>query len=149
MGTAVAPERDRLAIRAANEDVRTASEWLERTCAERDVPPDQTFRLDLCLNEALANIISHGGPSALAAPIGLALAVAEDAGGAHARLSLSDSGQAFDPVHQITAPRAPTLADAEPGGLGLTMIRGYCDQLSHERRDGTNHLTIVVRWVRS
>ena len=146
MSVAVVEDQEPFAVEAVAENVRLASEWLERACCDRDVPAEQVFRLDLCLNEALANIISHGGPGALQAPVLLTLDVGRDKQGERAAVSVSDTGRDFNPLAAAAMPKAQTLADAEPGGLGLTMISGYSDHLDYERRDGRNHLTFAVRW---
>lgn len=146
MDMAVAAGTRSIAIRASADDVRLASSWLEQACCELAVPADQIFRLDLCLNEALANIIAHGGPSAHAAPVTLALNSGADADDAYATLSLSDAGKPFNPLLASARAPAQTLADATPGGLGLTMIANYSDQLGYAFRDGYNLLTLTVRW---
>lgn len=135
-----------LAVHADADQVRSASVWLEQVCVEQDVPADQVIRLDLCLNEALANIIAHGGPSARVAPVLLVLAASTGGHGGQAELEISDAGRAFNPL--ATSPRETpgTLAEATPGGLGLTMMNAYSDQLDYDFRDGRNHLTFRVRW---
>ena len=138
-----------LAIRASADDVRSASEWLEQICCENDVPAEQILRLDLCLNEALGNIILHGGPSALKAPVYLVLEINADGRRVQAELSVSDSGKAFNPLTVAVKHQALTLADAIPGGLGLTMINGYSDRLDYDFREGRNHLTFFVQWEAS
>lgn len=138
-----------LAVRASADDVRSASEWLEQICCEHDVPAEQILRLDLCLNEALGNIIVHGGPSALEAPVYLELEIKADGRHAQAELSVSDSGKAFNPLTAVARQQALTLADATPGGLGLTMINGYSDRLDYDIREGRNHLTFFVQWEAS
>lgn len=138
-----------LAIRASADDVRSASEWLEQICCENDVPAEQILRLDLCLNEALGNIIVHGGPSALKAPVHLVLEINADGRQVQAELSVSDSGKAFNPLTAVARDQALTLADATPGGLGLTMINGYSDRLDYDYREGRNHLTFFVQWEAS
>ena len=138
-----------LAIRASADDVRSASEWLEQICCENDVPAEQILRLDLCLNEALGNIIVHGGPTALKAPVHLVLEINANGRQVEAELSVSDSGKAFNPLTAVAKPQALTLADATPGGLGLTMINGYSDRLDYDYREGRNHLTFFVQWEAS
>jgi anti-sigma regulatory factor (Ser/Thr protein kinase) len=138
-----------LAVRASADDVRSASEWLEQICSEHDVPAEQILRLDLCLNEALGNIILHGGPSALKAPVHLLLEIKVDGRYAQAELSVSDTGQAFNPLTAVAKNQALTLADATAGGLGLTMINGYSDRLDYDFREGRNQLTFSVRWESS
>jgi anti-sigma regulatory factor (Ser/Thr protein kinase) len=38
------------------------------------------------------------------------------------------------------------LAEAQPGGLGLSMLRSYSDHLAYRREAGRNQLTLTVRW---
>lgn len=131
----------------ANADgARQASEWLERNCSERGLPSDQLFRLDTCLTEAFANIIDHGGDGALACPVELSLDTGTFAQSNRAILSISDTGRPFDPLTHATKPLAATLEEAMPGGLGLTMIRKFSDNLAYAYQDGRNHLTVIVEW---
>jgi serine/threonine-protein kinase RsbW len=146
MDAIIAPAALHHAIRASADDVRSASAWLEQAGSEHDLPAEQIFRLDLCLNEALGNIIFHGGPSALENPVLLRLNVKLDNGHGQAALSVSDTGTPFNPLAAVPAQQAATLADATPGGLGLTMITSYCDRLDYDFRDGRNHLTFNIWW---
>lgn len=147
--TAVTFEQDSLAVRTGAESIRSASEWLDRLCSQKNVPAEHVFRLDLCLNEALANIASYGGEAALDAPVLLALAVRADDHHAHATLTVSDCGTPFNPLAAVARPQVHFLAEAAPGGLGLTMIRCYSDQLNYDCLDGKNNLKITVQWARS
>jgi anti-sigma regulatory factor (Ser/Thr protein kinase) len=149
MEAVVALEQDSLAVRAGAEDIRSASEWLDRLCSERDVPAEQICRLDLCLNEALANIASYGGESALVAPVLLAVKVKAENDHAQATLTVSDSGKPFNPLAATARPQVHSLLEATPGGLGLTMISGYSDALDYDYLDERNHLKITVQWARS
>src|SRR5688500_19432847 len=66
---------DELTIGASGAEVRRALEWLAATCRDRDVPRPLADRLALCLHESLANVVTHGGGSARAAPIAVVLEV--------------------------------------------------------------------------
>lgn len=123
-------------------EVRRASLWLERVALEAGVPKDEILRLDTCLNEVLANVISYGGESARAVPARVLLETEPF----EAAVTVVDHGLAFDPVSHVVAPMPATLEDAQPGGLGLVMLREYADSLAYERRQGTNRLTFRVRW---
>lgn len=135
-----------LDVRADADDVRTASEWLHRICSEHGVPDEQVFRLDLCLNEALANIIYHGTSSAREAPVRLSLQLSSGSGHRLAELEVSDTGRAFNPLTTTSKATPRTLDEATPGGVGLAMLRCYSDQLGYAFHDGRNHLTFGVRW---
>ena len=132
-----------LEIHSRMADVRLASDWLARNGADGGVPEHDLGRLDMCLNEALANVLAHGGVSAAAQAIGLQLEVSTQ----QASLRISDAGPAFDATSARPRAQALTLADATPGGLGLLLIQKNSDALSYQRLDGRNQLTITVRWA--
>ena len=137
-----------LTIRADMWDARRASGWLESLALAQNVPLEQIVRLDHCLDEALANVIRHGGPTALSSPVHLQFGVRRGLGGCTAELSVSDAGVAFDPSSFVAAALHPaSLVDATPGGLGLLLIRNFSDALSYTHSQGRNHLTIAVSWV--
>lgn len=135
-----------LDVHADATGARRASEWLGEMCTQWGVPPGELFRLDMCLTEIFANIISHGGSSALASPVRLGLQVDTDHDFQQLELSISDAGQPFDPFSAEIRPQAANLADASPGGLGLTLIRKFSDRRQYAYSSGRNHLTVAVRW---
>ncbi|MCG3187988.1 MAG: hypothetical protein IOMNBAOH_02710 [Rhodocyclaceae bacterium] len=135
-----------LTIFADGAEVRRAADWLERSGCDLEVPPAQIERLDLCLHEALANVISHSGVPPHET-VSLRLDVRHLQDGHEASVTIMDSGSPFD-VTKAKSKAAPVkLADADPGGLGLLMIRSNCDAMTHARRNGHNELSITVRWL--
>lgn len=136
-----------ISIRADATEFRTATAWLEDSCLEHGVPQDQIARLDICLHETLANILAHGGDNAKVHPVSLCLEITQDDDMRQVSITASDSGFAFDPTTVATSPQAPkNLAETEPGGLGLMMIRSNTDLLSYRRIKDRNQLIFGVRW---
>ena len=133
-------------IRADSGEVPRASVWLGEAGAARGIPADPLSRLDLCLTEALSNVIDHGGAGTGASPISLRLAVRSGESGGEASVTVSDEGVAFDPMTAPLRPRPKSLAEAEPGGMGLIMLRQLADALDYSYSGGRNRLTIHVRW---
>jgi len=142
----VSPRFEELAISADRAEVRRASEWLVTICRQRDVPQAPVERLELCLNEVLANVITHGGRTALAAPIRLLLEVGLDQDCGKASVTVSDAGVAFDPLSVPKKASPKSLAEASPGGLGLMVIRRCSDWLHYRHEGGHNHLSFGARW---
>lgn len=146
IASAVSPRQDALTIQASGAEVRRASEWLDAACRAHNVPQPLAERLALCLHEVLANIINHGGPAALAAPIRLQLDTTRDQGSSKASLTVSDAGMPFNPLSVPKRNLPKTLAEAPVGGLGLVMIHRFADGLDYRHEDGQNHLTFGVGW---
>ena len=111
------------------------------------MPEAHAQRLEICLNEVLANILAYGGSAALAAPIRLRLEFQCVAEAGEARVTVSDAGLAFNPLEVKMPPRPNTLAEAPAGGLGLVMIQRCADWLDYCREGGHNHFTFGTRWT--
>lgn len=110
------------------------------------IPEDPFGRLDLFLNEALANVMDHGGPTALEAPIQLVLSIASSEQGDEATLTIEDGGKPFDPLAHTPRPIPQSLDEAVPGGLGIPMMRNLADDLHYTYDNNHNRLSFTVRW---
>jgi anti-sigma regulatory factor (Ser/Thr protein kinase) len=138
---------DELTIAASVADVGRACEWFDAVCGQRGVPQVVSERLALCLYEILANIVDHGGGSALAAPIALKVEIQPHGGGSQVSVTVSDGGIGFNPLAASPPPQARTIEEASPGGLGLVMIRRCSDWADYRREGERNHLTFGARWA--
>jgi len=131
-----------LAIAAQAGELRRAAAWLQAAAGARGVPGADIARLDMCLHEAVANVIDHGGLPATA-QVQLTLEVGE----ASATLTLSDKGKPFDPTTAPQHTQPATLEETLPGGLGLVMIRSQADTLHYQHHDGCNRFALTVQWT--
>jgi serine/threonine-protein kinase RsbW len=77
----------------------------------------------------------------------LRLNVTRDAPTQLAVVTVCDSGPPFDTTSAQPGALPLTLDDAEPGGLGLLMIRNLSDTLSYGFDNGHNELSFGVRWT--
>jgi len=135
-----------ISISADYNQIRTASAWVAQTCLAFSIPSEQINRLDICLNEVLANIIDHGGEGAKSSSIKLQLQMNYEAFFKEVNITVCDAGMPFNPLELQQKVRPYTLENTEPGGLGLTMIRHFVDQLSYHYSNGLNQLSFSVRW---
>lgn len=133
-------------IGANGAETLRASQWLAKTCQQREVPKAQFERIEICLAEVLANVIEHGGQTALVAPIRLRLEVSLDEDGCKASVTVSDFGVAFDPLSVPKKILPKTLDESTPGGLGLVLLRSCSDWVCYRHEEGRNHLTFGARW---
>lgn len=135
-----------LSVRADFTEIRNASTWLAQTCANLSVPISEVNRLDICLNEALANIIEHGGDEVTLSPIQMQIKINHSSLSSELTVTLSDMGKPFNPLTYQPKNRATLLEDTQPGGLGLTMMKEFSDELNYAYSNELNHLSFSVRW---
>jgi anti-sigma regulatory factor (Ser/Thr protein kinase) len=146
--TAVQPPTPALlAIRAEPPELRRASAWLREQAGGLSLPDDQIDRLEICLNEVLANLIEHGGPPVTRRPIELRLEPIIPRDGTGVRLQVSDGGLPFDPLMATDKPLPASLRDASPGGLGLRLVRAYSDGMAYRVLEDRNELSIEMHWA--
>lgn len=137
-----------LSISADSSEIRNASDWVAKTCTDIGVPDADISRLDICLNEVLANIIDHGGEGTKQVPIYLRVDAVQEAVSNVLTVTVSDGGKPFNPIDYQQKARSTSLEDIELGGLGLTMIRKFVDDLSYDYQNQLNHLSFSVQWPR-
>ena len=135
-----------LSIRADSSEAHLASTWVGDVGSARGIPADPLLRLELCVTEALANVIAHSGAAASGSPIRLRLDARCSASGGAASVTVSDAGKAFNPLEAPPKVQPRTLAEADAGGHGLLLMARFADALDYSHREGQNHLTIHVRW---
>lgn len=134
----------RLAVRPDPLQMRLASDWLVEHCRGAGMPEAAIGRLDLCLQELLANQLEHGQGSE--EPVSLELRFAGDASCRRALLTLRDHGAPFDPLSHRPEDRPKSLQETTPGGLGLVLVRKVSDAVEYQRTSSANVLTITMNW---
>ncbi len=93
----------------------------------------------LLIEEAIMNVAMHGHASGTGPhQVQLALRLFAES----IELSLSDDGRPFDPCHAVMPARPTHLAQAQPGGLGVQLMRRFARDMHYERRDGINLLRL-------
>ncbi|HUH59406.1 MAG TPA: ATP-binding protein [Candidimonas sp.] len=125
--------------------VPQAMAWLH-AIAQREQWHERTaFKLGLCLDEALTNIVMYGFPpdQPLTAPMSaITLTLQDD--GQRLDLNIVDNGVAFDPTGRPAPARAKSLDDAVIGGHGLRLMRHYLHDIHYERSGGHNRLRLTA-----
>lgn len=119
-------------------ELRRMSAWLATACAVAGMPRDVIQRMELCANEALANIISYAYEEPGQRDIRLELIALQDG----VRLTIRDDGRPFDPVSAPLHQQPASLAEARIGGLGLQLIRKLMSACEYRREQDGNVLVL-------
>ena len=129
-------ETSRLVLRNNLAELDRLASWLEEW-AGPIVPPDTSFALQLCLEEAVANIIIHGAVDEAQSEIAVEL----ERNGATLRARVEDCGRRFDPTRFRPPTAATSLERAKVGDLGIHLMRSFADGMHYERRGHRNRST--------
>jgi serine/threonine-protein kinase RsbW len=130
-------EPRRLVLRNDLAELERLAGWIEGW-TQPDVSPDVSFAIQFCLEEAVANVIMYGAPKG--DPLEIAVELRREDDTLIARIE--DNGMQFDPTLAPPPPEPASLVEAEPGNLGVHLVRNMATDMDYERRDGRNRLTL-------
>jgi anti-sigma regulatory factor (Ser/Thr protein kinase) len=130
-------EARRLVLRNDVAELKRLAGWIEGF-AGRGMSPDVSFAVQLCLEEAVANIIMYGA----AKDDRLEIAVELERNGGTLVARIEDNGRQFDPTRAPSPSVATSLEEAKIGDLGIHLMRSFASGMDYERRDGRNRLTL-------
>jgi serine/threonine-protein kinase RsbW len=111
--------------------------WIEDWAAQ-DLSADVSFAVQVCLEEAVANIMMYSATKD--APLEIVVEVERRDQTLVARIE--DNGSAFDPTQVAWPPVPASLAEAKVGHLGVHLMRSFANGMHYERRDSRNRLTM-------
>ena len=138
METAISnPDKSCLVLLNDLAELERLAGWIDDWAQER-VSPDTSFAIQLCLEEAIANIIMYGAVK----DDRVEIAVELERSGSTLIARVEDTGQQFDPTRFPLPILAMSLEEAEVGDLGIHLMRSFASGMDYERRDCRNRLTL-------
>ena len=111
--------------------------WLEGW-AMRDPPTSLSFAVQVCLEEAVANIVMYSTTK----DDGLEIVVEVEREDQTLVARIEDNGSAFDPTQFPRPPVPASLTEAKVGNFGIHLMRSFASRMDYERRDSRNRLTM-------
>jgi anti-sigma regulatory factor (Ser/Thr protein kinase) len=118
-------------------ELRSLSTWAVDVAKGLGCSAERCHEVDLCLTEAVSNIIRHGYHDDKRHEIRVELARVSNA----LVVRIEDDAQAFDPLGK-PGPEPTSLEDAPKAGRGLVLLRSAPALATYEHRDGRNVLTL-------
>ena len=111
---------------------------LERDLTAAGIAENVRQSLATVLDELLANVVMHA--QSARGPVHVHLRRRND----ELIVRLRYSAAAFDPTAIAVAQLPATLAQANPGGVGIAMVRAMTREFAYRFRRGENHLRVRV-----
>jgi anti-sigma regulatory factor (Ser/Thr protein kinase) len=107
--------------------------------ARRAVAAERAARLELAVEEWAANVCRHAYPEA-----GGSLEVSVRAEPGRVVVEIADEGRPFDPIAMRPPDVGRPLAERQPGGLGVLLIKRMLEDVRYRREGDHNIVTFVV-----
>ncbi|MBF8263733.1 MAG: rsbW [Parachlamydiales bacterium] len=123
---------------AALDELHEMLQWIRSEAAQMGFGPSDLYRIELAAEEAIVNVIHHSY-SKRGGEIGIGIQSQPHA----MQIEITDSGQPFNPLEQKPKQAGATLEEREEGGLGIVFIEKCMDQISYERKNNRNVLTLT------
>lgn len=131
-----------LAVDAIREKVPEVIAFVEAELAAAGCPAEVQTDIDIAVEELFVNIASYAYPDGP----GTAVIRMRTAGGA-ARITLIDSGKAFNPLAKPDPDLTLPAKKRKIGGLGIYIVKQSMDDIHYEYTDGKNVLTIRKQFL--
>jgi anti-sigma regulatory factor (Ser/Thr protein kinase) len=136
---AKATYRSALRIRADSGELDKLTRWIVESCDAARLPSKTAFAVQLCLEEAVANILEHGQGSGRASTI----ATNFERSDSETVLQIEDDGGPFDP-NQVAPPAQEQYVEAASvGGRGIHLIRQFSARMDYARAGDHNRLRLT------
>jgi serine/threonine-protein kinase RsbW len=128
-----------LTLTSSLEEIPRLADAVEAFCAPLEPGPRDLHALQLALEEAVTNVITHG----YGGQAGHAFTVELRREDRRVTAVLADDAPAYDPLARAEVDVHAPLAEREIGGLGVHLVKKLMDSAAYERRDGRNVLTLA------
>src|SRR5215510_9974277 len=133
----MSPNTRRLLLYGDLAELKRLAIWLEGW-ATQDLSANLSFAVEVCLEEAVANIIMYSTTT----DDRLEIVVEVEHRDQTLVARIEDNGSAFDPSQVPRPPVPASLAEAKVGNLGIHLMRSFASGMDYERRDSRNRLTM-------
>ncbi len=121
------------------ETIPQLNEFIDAAAEEIGLDMALTMSLNLALEEAVVNVMEYAYPPATEGQVDILLTADEKM----LTVVISDSGTPFDPTKQAEADTTLSAEERPIGGLGIHLVRQIMDNISYQRSNGRNILTLT------
>jgi anti-sigma regulatory factor (Ser/Thr protein kinase) len=137
------PENFSVEVRNRREDLAPAIEAAEAWLEQEQVPPNLAYFVNLAIEEIVTNCIQYGYGDDQEHVIRITMSLADRV----MTMQIVDDGHAFDPLAAPPPDLTANVADRREGGLGIYLLRKLADDMTYERYNGTNRITLAKRFA--
>ena len=122
-------------------ELERVNQFIEEIGEELGLDMELQMNLNLVMEEMVSNVIFYAYPEGTNASIGLTA----QSDGRELTFVLSDGGKAFDPTLKDDADPNVNPIDREIGGIEIFIVKNIMNEVSYQRLEGKNLLTMTKR----
>jgi sigma-B regulation protein RsbU (phosphoserine phosphatase) len=130
--------RDELLLTNDIKQVEQLNAFIASVTDRLQMDAGKAGQVKLAVEEAVVNVMHYAYPPEMEGEI----KVCAEANNERLKLTISDSGVAFDPTETLTADTTLSVEERPIGGLGIFLVRQLMDSINYERIEGRNVLTL-------
>jgi anti-sigma regulatory factor (Ser/Thr protein kinase) len=119
-------------------ELKALHQHLKNWGEDISLPEISISRINICLDELFTNIVSYGFKDDLEHIIKFTLNLDNQL----VIINIEDNGKPFNPLEKMDPDFPENVESAKIGGLGIHIIRKLMDNVSYEREQGNNKLTM-------
>ena len=127
-----------ICIRNQVGELARVNQFVEEIGEELGLDPELQMNLNLVMEEMVSNVIFYAYPEGTDASIELTA----ETNGKELTFVLSDQGREFDPTMKEDADVNVNPAEREIGGMGIFIVKNIMNQVTYQRLEGKNLLTM-------
>jgi serine/threonine-protein kinase RsbW len=130
--------RKEMSIKNQVQELDRVARFIEEIGEELSLDMELQMNLNLVMEEMVSNIIFYAYPEGVEATIELSA----ECDGKELTFVLSDQGRAFDPTLKENFDMDVNPAERELGGMGIFIVKNIMNQVTYQRLEGRNLLTM-------
>ena len=127
-----------IVIKNEVEELDKLAAFVEEVASELGLEPELEMNLNLALEEVVSNVILYAYPKKEEGSV----MIAANGDGKSLVFTITDKGKEFDPTKVEEADITLSAEDRQIGGLGIYIVKNIMNEVTYERLDGHNVLTL-------
>ena len=120
------------------EELERLAIFVEEVSEELGLDPETTMNLNLALEEVVSNVILYAYPREMGEKITIMAQTEKQS----LIFTITDKGKEFDPTIVEEADVTLSAEEREIGGLGIFIVKNIMNEVTYQRLDGKNILTL-------
>jgi sigma-B regulation protein RsbU (phosphoserine phosphatase) len=122
-------------------EIQRFSTFIKDVTARLNIAQPLAGQLRLAVEEAVVNVMEYAYPIDTEGEV----SIHAESDGQVLRVTITDTGVAFDPTTKEEADTSLPAEDRQIGGLGILLVRELMDSINYERINAKNILTLTKK----